>query len=388
MKHVWYKKILPKLKKALGSLALYGIIPLICGGMIGLVIFIQSSGSGKAVELLKNVGEQSLVSVIGGKAEKKDAHKGFYFLTDELLPPLHDKIVMTFGNTTYLSPIEQTKAEEEPIQRPDVVYDSLPAGATPIISCDLSSNAFCINNTGKTVDIEAAKNASLPSVPASGTDPLVLVLHTHGTEGYFEDNTNLSDFAEEGISTYFLPEQTSFRTTDPKKSVVQVGKVFSETLISCGIPTLHVETMHDLEDFNSAYSKSGETVKQMLAQYPSIRYVIDLHRDSVVRGDSYVKSIATVENTPTAQVMLVVGANKHDHWEKNLAVAASYKEKMDARFPSLSRALFLRTARYNQQYLPGCLLLEVGSAANTLQEAEQAARFAALSFADLLKNQE
>ena len=217
--------------------------------------------------------------------------------------------------------------------------------------------------------------------------PLVLVLHTHGTEGYFEDNTNLSDFAPEGVAGYFLPDQTSFRITDPQKSVVRVGEVFSQTLISCGIPTLHVTTMHDLENFNSAYSKSGETVKKMLQQYPSIQYVIDLHRDSVVRGDSYVKSFATVENTPSAQVMLVVGAGKHEAWEKNLTVASSFKEHMDARFPSLSRALFLRTARYNQQYLPGCLLLEVGSAANTLEEAENAARFAALSFSDMLQNE-
>ncbi len=387
MKKIWLSSIYPHLKKAVGLFALYGVIPLICGGMVGLVIFIQSAGSGQAVELLAQAGQQSLVSVIGGNAKKEKISGGFYFLTNELLPPIHDKVVMTLGGGTYFSPVKEIKAENEPAPSPNVIYDTLPAGATPIISCDLSSNAFIINNTGKAVDIEAARNADFPAVTASGSEPLVLVLHTHGTEGYFEDNTNLSDFAADGISGYFLPDQTSFRTTDPQKSVVQVGKVFSETLISCGIPTIHVTVMHDLEDFNSAYSKSGETVKNMLAQYPSIQYVIDLHRDSVVRGDSYVKSLATVENTPTAQVMLVVGAGKHDNWEKNLAVAASYKEEMDARFPSLSRALFLRTARYNQQYLPGSLLLEVGSAANTLEEAESAARFAARSFADLLKNQ-
>ena len=43
-------------------------------------------------------------------------------------------------------------------------------------------------------------------------------------------------------------------------------------------------------------------------------------------------------------------------------------------------------------YSPGyatacCMLLEVGSAANTLAEAESAARFAALAFCALLKNQ-
>ncbi len=395
IKKLWFDKILPRIQKAFGLFALYGVIPLVCGGMVGLVIFIQSEGSGHAEKILTQLGEQSVAGVIGGKTQRKAFSGGFYFLTEELLPPLHDQAAVTLGGGGYFSPekgsedaAENATPNEPREQIPDVIYDSLPAGATPIISCDLSSSSFFINTTGKEVDVNAARNASLPKASSKGAEPLVLVLHTHGTEGYFEDNTNLSEFATDGISGYFLPDKTSFRTDDPAKSVVQVGKVFSETLISCGIPTLHVETMHDAEDFNSAYSKSGETVKKLLAQYPSIQYVIDLHRDSVVRGDSYVKSLATVENTPSAQVMLVVGAGKHENWEKNLSVAANYKEQMDARFPSLSRALYLRTARYNQQYLPGCLLLEVGSAANTLEEAENAAHFAALSFADLLKQGE
>lgn len=388
IKKIWFGQILPRVKKAFGLFALYGAIPLVCGAMVGLVIFIQSEGSGRAEKVLAQLGEQSIAGVIGGSTQKKALTGGFYFLTEELQPPLHDKALVTVGGGAYFSPVKANDtAKPAPKQTPDVIYDSLPAGATPIISCDLSSKAFFINTTGQEVDVNAARNAAFPITSSKGTEPLVLVLHTHGTEGYFEDNTNLSDFATDGISGYFLPDETSFRTADPSKSVVQVGKVFTETLRSCGIPTLHVETMHDAEDFNSAYSKSAETVKKMLEQYPSIQYVIDLHRDSVVRGDSYVKSLATVENTPTAQVMLVVGAGKHNNWEKNLTVAANYKEQMDARFPSLSRALYLRTARYNQQYLPGCLLLEVGSAANTLEEAENAARFAARSFADLLKNQ-
>ena len=388
MKKQWIQKTRVFLKKAVGLFALYGIIPLICGGMVGLVIFVQSSGSYRAEKLFATVGEQSLLRVLGANGESYTPAGGFYFLTKELLPPVHKEADVQVGSTEYFSYEPEAETPEEPPEKtPDVIYDALPAGATPIISCDLSTSAFCINNSGVSIDKEAVLSADFPSETDYGTQPLVLVLHTHGTEGYFEDNTNLSDFAPEGVEGYFLPEETSFRTTDPQKSVVRVGEVFTETLISCGIPTLHVKVMHDLEDFNSAYTKSGETAKEMLEKYPSIQYVIDLHRDSVVRGDSYVKSYTTVENTPTAQVMLVVGTGKHDNWRQNLVVAASFKEQMDARFPSLSRALFLRTARYNQQYLPGCLLLEVGSAANTLEEAENAARFAALSFADMIHNE-
>lgn len=387
--------MLSSLQNAIRIFAFYGAIPLVCGGMIGLVVFVRSAGSSKAQTLLAQAGEQSLVSVIGGTATKSKSAGGFYFLSDELLPPMHEAAQTVLGDSVYFSheplPALEIETESEPKKEnaptPDVVYSALPTDAKPIIARDLSSKSFCINTTGHSVDIEAARKAEFPSETSSGKDPLVLVLHTHGTEGYFEDNTNLSEFVTEGIDGYILPNQTSFRTTDPKKSVVRVGEVFAQTLISEGIPTLHVSTMHDLGDFNSAYSKSGATVKKVLEQYPSIQYVIDLHRDSVVRGNSYVKSYTTVENTPTAQVMLVVGTDKHENWEKNLTVAASFKEQMDKQFPSLSRALYLRTARYNQQYLPGCLLLEVGSAANTLEEAENAAHFAALAFSELIKNE-
>ena len=395
MKKTRLQKMLSALQNAVRIFALYGAIPLVCGGMVGLVIFIRSAGSGQAQTLLAQAGERSLVSVIGGIAVKSETSPGFYFLTDELLPPMHEATKAILGTGTYFShdPLklpateQEDKAESEKKPVADVIYNAVPTGAKPIIACDLSSKSFCINTTGHSVDIEAAKKADFPSETTFGDEPLVLVLHTHGTEGYFEDNTNLSEFAPDGVDGYFLPDQMSFRTTDPKKSVVRVGDVFTETLISCGVPAIHVSTMHDRGDFNNAYSKSAETVKKTLEKYPSIQYVVDLHRDSVVRGDSYVKSFTTVENTPTAQVMLVVGTDKHENWEKNLTVAASFKQQMDKQFPSLSRALYLRTARYNQQYLPGCLLLEVGSAANTLEEAENAARFAARAFSEMLKNE-
>ncbi len=391
MKKNRYQKLKSSLQAAVRIFALYGAIPLICGGMMGLVVFVRSAGSGRAKTLLVQAGEQSLISVIGGSTVKSKATGGFYFLTNELLPPLHESAQAVLGSGIYFSnetvPAESADKKTPAKTTPDVIYNSLPKDATPIIARDLSSKSFYINTTGHSIDMEGARKADFPFKTVEGTDPLVLVLHTHGTEGYFEDNTNLSEFATEDIDGYFLPKETSFRTTDPKKSVVRVGDVFTETLISCGIPTIHVSTMHDKEDFNTAYNRSGETVKKMLKQYPTIQYVVDLHRDSVVRGDSYVKSYTTVENTPTAQVMLVVGADKHENWEKNLTVAANFKEQMDEQYPSLSRALYLRTARFNQQYLPGCLLLEVGSAANTLEEAENAARFAALSFSEMIKQQ-
>lgn len=387
MKKKWNETVLPAMKRFLAVFALYALLPLLSGGVIGLLVFVQSQGEAEAAALMAEMGSQTVGQVVGEITKRERAPSGFYFLSPEAMPPALGLSLLRIGSSRYFEAEKEAVVPEE--KKPEIVYDALPAGATPIISCDLSSPSYYINTTKYTIDLEAARSAAFPSGTAL-SEPLVLVLHTHGTECYFEDNTNLSDFATEGIDGYFLPESTSFRTTDPTKSVVQVGKVFVETLNSNGIPTLHCEVMHDKEDFNAAYVESAETVKAYLKQYPSIQYVVDLHRDAVVRGDAYVKSLTTIENTPTAQVMLVVGTGqngRHPNWEQNLIVATEFKDRMDALYPTLSRSLYLRTARFNQEYLPGCMLLEVGSAANTLEEAENAARFAASAFADMIHAQ-
>ncbi len=389
-------KIKKALKKAVGYFALYGIIPLICGGFVSLFFFVQIKGAPEALEVMGRVGEITLSTVIGGETKKEEIKRGFYFLSRELFFPAHEKMAVVLGGARYFyfsdTPKEEVKEEVKEETAPDTVYESLPAGAVPIISCDLSSPSFYINTTNYTIDLQAARSALFPSKTKSEENaPLVLVLHTHGTESYFEDKSNLSHFAQGNIEGYFIQGETTFRTDDPAKSVVQVGKVFSDTLISEGIPTLHCTIMHDKDDFNDAYAKSAETVQKMLAEYPSIQYVIDLHRDSVVRGDSYVKSLTTIDDTPSAQVMLVVGTGqngRHPNWKQNLIVATGYKDSIDALYPSLSRSLYLRTSRFNQEFLPGCMLLEVGSCANTLEEAENAARFAARAFAHMLKTRE
>lgn len=377
-------------KRFLTHAVTYALLPLFSGMMVALLFLINSVGAAEAEAMFVSAGEQTVMAAVGATLAEEPIDSGLYFISPELIPQ-NTAIPTVIGSARYLTELPPPQPEPEKNEKePSVIYDALPAGATPVVKADLSSPSYFINTTKYTIDIDGARSNVFPCpVTAPKEEPLVLVLHTHGTECYFRDDTNLSDFAPEGVESYFIEGETAFRTEDPSTSVVQVGKVFTETLTSLGVPTIHCTTMHDKDDFNDAYVNSAETVKAMLAKYPSIQYVIDLHRDSVVRGESWVKTYTEIEGTPTAQVMLVVGTNqngRHPNWEQNLVVATAFKDSMDTLFPSLSRSLYLRTARFNQEYRPGCMLLEVGSAANTLEEAENAARFAARAFAKMLGN--
>lgn len=84
--------------------------------------------------------------------------------------------------------------------------------------------------------------------------------------------------------------------------------------------------------------------------------------------------------------MLVIGTDaagaNHGAWRNNLSVGAKYQQYLNEH-PTFARPVYLRRASYNQQLCVGSMLLEVGSAANTLGEAKAAARLAGEVFCTL-----
>ncbi len=387
MTRTWKEKSKSLAQTVAAYALMYAFLPLCALGMIVLMLFVGRHGPHEVQAYFAEIGTESMAAAVGAEIEPSARREGFYFLSSELFFPVKTDKAIRYGTASYFSFQESSP---KPAPKPEILYDALPAGAVPVVKADLSSRSPYINTTKYSIDLQAARARPFPC-KTSSDEPLVLVLHTHATECYFEDKTNLSDFAPEGVESYFVEGETLFRCSDPTKSVVQVGKVFCDVLTQQGIPTLHCTTMHDKDDFNEAYVNSAETVKAYLKQYPSIQYVIDLHRDSVVRGEAWVKTHAEIDGKESAQVMLVVGTNqngRHPNWLENLTVATAFKDTMDEVYPSLSRSMYLRTARFNQEFSAGCMLLEVGSAANTLAEAECAARYAAECFVKMLRDRQ
>ena len=367
-------KIRTKMHGALRYFAVYGVLPALSLMFLALLFTVRAVGAGRIGEFLEKSGDAALFALTGATARSEP----------ESAAPSEASPAPSPAETA--EPPEETETEEAP--SPALRhFDAVPEGAVAVVAADLTGSGL-INTTQYAVDLAAARETPFPArTAAENGEPLVLILHTHATESYLFDDTDLSALAPEGVETYYLPSEQPFRTTDNEKNVVAVGEEFAAVLISRGIPTLHCAVQHDAEDFNSAYVSAAETIRRILAEHPSIEYVIDLHRDSIARGEDRVKTVCTVDGEPSAQVMLVVGTNqlgRHPNWLQNLAVQVAYKDVMDARYPHLSRSLYLRTARFNQEYRTGSMLLEVGSSANTLEEAKTAARAAAECLADLI----
>ena len=244
----------------------------------------------------------------------------------------------------------------------------IPAGAIPVVSMDLSCDwtlrAMLENQTAYRVNVE-----NFLSMPIVGTvtdaEPLVLILHTHATEAYLDPDTAYIT-GEVGDAIYSDQEN---------RSVIEVGKVLCSTLNEKGIPAVHCAQKHGKDgSLQNAYASSEACIKAYLKRYPSIQYIIDIHRDGILNSSGeLVKTEILAEGKSYGQVMAVVGSDgngtNHPHWRQNLALALQLCNRLNETVESLCRTVSLRNASYNQELAPYSLLLEIGSAGNTQEEA-------------------
>ncbi len=196
-----------------------------------------------------------------------------------------------------------------------------------------------------------------------GTAPLVGIYHTHARESFLPDLPEVRN--KNKVEEAF--------TTDLKRSVVAVGDELAAKLRSqYGIAAVHSPTIHDQESSLGAYTRSEQTAKKMLADNPSIKILLDIHRDSALRKETTVK----VNRVDTAKVLMVVGTDKtlpHPNWKQNYAFAVQMTAVLEGLFPGISRGIMTKTERYNQHLLPQAMLVEVGGPENSLEEVKRTA---------------
>ena len=104
----------------------------------------------------------------------------------------------------------------------------------------------------------------------------------------------------------------------------------------------------------------------------------------------FIRTVYDAEEAPVAQVMAVVGSDGngtvHDGWEGNLALALRLRELLNTNGAAICRPISLRNASYNQELAPHSLLLEIGTAANSVEEAKRAAVLVGSALAYLLQS--
>lgn len=198
------------------------------------------------------------------------------------------------------------------------------------------------------------------SVNLGKEEPLVLIYHTHGSETYKKVN------GKEG-------------------SVIEVGAALKKELENIyGIQTIHDESVYDMVDGqldrNAAYNFAGDSVEASLRKNPSVKVVIDLHRDSV---ENNIHLRTKINGKSTAQIMFFNGVSRlaqkgdigylyNPNKEGNLAFSLQMQLLCGKYYPDFTRRIYIKGYRYNLHLLKRAMLVEVGAQNNTVEEAKNA----------------
>ncbi len=242
-----------------------------------------------------------------------------------------------------------------------------------IKNIDMSAQGITFRNeTAYTPDVSALLNTTL-NLKNGGAQAQVLILHTHTSEAYAES---------EGA-----------RSTDNEKNVVRVGTILKEQLEKQGIPVTHDVTRNDYPAYNGSYTKALSGISAAIEKNPSISVVFDVHRDYAEQTKDgktvQLKPVAEVSGESVAQIMFVVGTDGlglyHPNWKQNLAFAVQIQEELNKISAKIARPINIRRERFNQHMTQGSLIIEVGTAGNSLAECERAAEYLGDAIAKVLK---
>lgn len=225
-------------------------------------------------------------------------------------------------------------------------------------------NFFVRNTTDYIMNFNQLLSSPLGFEMEETAQPQVLIIHTHTTEAYLKED----------VGYYY--EGQEFRNTNDNENILQVGNAIVNRLKKNGIGAVHATEYHDAEAYNGSYDRSEQTIYKYMEQYPSIKVVLDIHRDSIGYDDERGKMKPTfvANGKKAAQIMIMSGYDPYDSygfagWEDNLKFALKIQQSAESMYPGMTRPLYFGDFAYNMFINSGSLLIEVGTEVNTLDEA-------------------
>lgn len=242
-------------------------------------------------------------------------------------------------------------------------------------------NFYVKQNASEKIDIESELNGELGFTPEKTDEPQVLIVHTHTCESYLKYDTG------------YYYESYYPRTDDNNENVCAVGEAITKSLNSQGIKTIHDTTQHDNPSYNGAYDRSMETIQKYLEKYPSIKVVLDIHRDAFSTDeDGAMKkpTFTTPDGQKAAQIMIMAGCDvdgvrDYPEWRYNLRFALQLQQNAETLYPGMTRPLNFGDFVYNMNANTGSLLIEVGTDGNSLNEVKLAGTLLGNAISETLK---
>lgn len=185
------------------------------------------------------------------------------------------------------------------------------------------------------------------------SNPIVYIYNTHDEEKYGNTFLNIYNISPNvKLASYYLQEKLNnlgINTIVEDRSIASVLKANNWI-------------------YKYSYQASRTYLEDTKNKYPSLKYFIDLHRDSSIKE----KTTVEINNKSYAKILFIVGL-EHDNYNKNLEVTTKLYNLINEKYPEILRSIYKKSGPgvngiYNQDFNQNCILIEMGGQYNTIEE--------------------
>ena len=181
--------------------------------------------------------------------------------------------------------------------------------------------------------------------------PIVLIVHSSSLESY-----------SNGIS---YSKNDSFYSSN--NNVMEIGEQICTCLNNNFINAIHIDSVFNNGTLCGSSDEYEKSLNEILKQYPSISYVIDISRSILINDDlTMSKPIIITNEKESAQIGITVGtSSESDFWHKNLIFA----KDLTSLSSDLIYDITLSPFELSQNIEQATIRVDIGAFSNTFEEA-------------------
>lgn len=213
-------------------------------------------------------------------------------------------------------------------------------------------NVFKLDNL---LGMEIVKTSSVKKISNKSVtnNPIVYIYNTHQTEEYAK--TTLAEYSVSpniSITDYIMQDifnKNGINTIVEEGSITEVRKLNNWNYAGC-------------------YKASRVLMEEAKRKNDSLKYFIDLHRDSLPHD----KTTITIGDETYAKIIFLIGL-ENKRYEENLKFTEYINSKVNEKYPGLSKGIYKKggpgvNGVYNQDFSPYTILIEIGGNENNTTE--------------------
>ena len=185
------------------------------------------------------------------------------------------------------------------------------------------------------------------------TEPIVYLYNSHPTEEYLA-----STYAEFSVNPTVIINNYILEDILDKNNIETIVEEQSVTDI----------LKNNNWKYYESYRASRILLEESIVKYPTLKYFIDIHRDSLERE----KTTYQLNDKDYAKIIFIVGL-ENKNYQNNLELTERINQKLNEKYPGLSKGILQKKGAgvngvYNQDFSPNTILVEIGGYQNNTTE--------------------